>query len=261
MATISWLFSALEMLIRPAVTKVFISERVFEYLVGRASRDDLKSFLKGFCCKYLFTTHPRTIAEHCLLALNLSKQHIQLKLKFCEDSYTLTVVTANRPGLGADILRVLTVRYDMNIRKWYPFVNSADIAVGIFHFKSEVKRSPAKIQHLLGDLYDCISGKLLPTPRPRMQPLRSESQAYFQTQVRFDDSRSRYSTFLHIESRDRQALLLDITSVLAYNGCDIRAAIVETDDSKAIDSFYLTKHGEKLDAATQSNLEETLLKL
>jgi UTP:GlnB (protein PII) uridylyltransferase len=234
-------------------------ERIYEYVDGRASRDELKGFLKGFCFQYLTTTRTREVAEHFLLALTLNKRHIQLKLTHLVDSYKLTVVTFNRPGLAADILRVLTNEYKMNIVACRAFVNSAGAAVGTFQFRCTNGRGPARIQHLLGRIHDCVSGhspaRLSECARPF---LKHQDQMRFQTQVRFDDCHSRCTTRLEIKSPDRHALLFEIVLVLAKTGCDIKAAMAATEDSNAVDIFFVTKRGEKIDAMTRSNLEEIL---
>lgn len=259
----SWVVSGLDVLIRRPVVNVLEFQRLSECLGSRASRDDLKSFLKGFYPHYQRTTRAQTIAEHCLLALRLSKEPVQLKLQHHDDSSTLTVVTFNHPGLAEKIVGALA-ESDMSIERFSLFVNSANVAVGSFHFKSNADHSPAKTQHFLRSLYACISGKPPGEHMPRIRlPLRPQGPrlAYFQTEVRFDDSGSRHSTCLEILARDREGLLYDIMCEIARSGCDIKTALVEREGSKATDFFYLTKHGEKLDAATQSHLEETLLRL
>jgi predicted amino acid-binding ACT domain protein len=207
-AAYGWVISGLvEPIICEPVVRVFKIERILEYLGNRASRKVLKSFLRGFCSEYVRTTPPKTIAEHYLLAANLGKQAIQLKLQRQEDIYTLTVVTLNRTGLAADITGVLAA-WDMNIARSPLFVNSANVAVGSFQFTSNGQKSPAGIQHLLSSVYDCLSGRSWRGPMRRTHsPSRPEDKKYFQTLVHFDDSCSRHSTRLDIMASDYCGLL------------------------------------------------------
>ena len=64
---------------------------------------------------------------------------------------------------------------------------------------------------------------------------------------------------LEIVARDRSGLLYEISSVLADAGCNIEAALIDTQDEKAIDVFYLTMQGHKLDDALQETLRESLI--
>jgi [protein-PII] uridylyltransferase len=257
-----WVISELvEPLLSRPVVHVLKIQRILECLGIRASSKDLKSFLRGFCSEYFRTTPPETIAEHCLLAANLSKRPIQLKLQRLKDFYTLTVVTLNRAGLAADITGVLAA-WGMSIVRGKLFVNSDDVAVGSLQLKSNGQKSPAGIQHLFSSVYDCLSGKRWRGPMRRTHSSsHPKDQKYFQTLVHFDDSCSRRSTRLDIMACDHLGLFNDIAGLLARYGCDIRAAFVETNGFKANDSFYLTKHGEKIDSETQAHLEIMLLKL
>ena len=64
---------------------------------------------------------------------------------------------------------------------------------------------------------------------------------------------------LEIVARDRSGLLYEISSVLADAGCNIEAALIDTQGEKAIDVFYLTMQGRKLDDALQETLRESLI--
>jgi [protein-PII] uridylyltransferase len=79
------------------------------------------------------------------------------------------------------------------------------------------------------------------------------------TQLRFDDSASSHSTLLELIAQDRPGLLYRTSRVLAEGGCNIEIALVDTEGPKAIDVFYLTASGNKLDAARQETLHAALL--
>jgi len=60
-------------------------------------------------------------------------------------------------------------------------------------------------------------------------------------------------------AQDRPGLLYHVSSKLAKQGCNIEVALIDTEGQKAIDVFYLTVGGAKLDAGRQKALAEALL--
>ena len=78
------------------------------------------------------------------------------------------------------------------------------------------------------------------------------------TRVRFDSQSSSHSTLLELVAQDRPGLLYDVSSVLADQGCNIEIALIDTEGQRAIDVFYLTYRGAKLDAATQEAVGNAL---
>jgi hypothetical protein len=257
-----WRVTAIELFIRRAVTNIIQFERVFEFCRGRAPRRELRSFLKGLCRHYVGTTPPQTLAEQCVLSLKLNSQPIQLELQRHGDNYVLVAVTFNREGLGAEITDVFD-DLRINITTWVATTNSANVGVCIVEFEREVGQSPTKIQHLLRSVHDHLSGRFTSGRTRRTQaPVRLRTgQRYGQTSVCFDDSCSGHSTLLKVMASDRLGLLHKITGHIAHNGCDIRTVFAETKGGMAVDYFYVTKHGKKLDATMKSSLGETLLML
>ena len=80
-----------------------------------------------------------------------------------------------------------------------------------------------------------------------------------QPSVRIDDESSSHSTLIEITAQDRPGLLYDISSNLAELGCNIEVAIIDTQGQSAIDVFYVTHGGGKLDAALQDRMRDALL--
>ena len=78
------------------------------------------------------------------------------------------------------------------------------------------------------------------------------------TRVRFDSQSSSHSTLLELVAQDRPGLLYDVSSVLADQGCNIEVALIDTEGQRAIDVFYLTYRGVKLDSATQEAVSNAL---
>ena len=76
--------------------------------------------------------------------------------------------------------------------------------------------------------------------------------------MRFDSQSSSHSTLLELIAQDRPGLLFDVSSVLADQGCNIEVALIDTEGQRAIDVFYLTCRGAKLDLLTQEAVGDAL---
>ena len=86
----------------------------------------------------------------------------------------------------------------------------------------------------------------------------SQPKVEVTTRVRFDSQSSSHSTLLELVAQDRPGLLFDVSSVLADQGCNIEIALIDTEGQRAIDVFYLTCRGAKLDPATQEAVGNAL---
>jgi [protein-PII] uridylyltransferase len=95
-----------------------------------------------------------------------------------------------------------------------------------------------------------------------MKRRRSESKgpkATIETNLFFDDQSSSRSTLLEIITPDRPGLLYEMSLQLAKLPCNIEAALIDTEGRVAIDVFYLTSDGKKLDDTQKKKLEKMLL--
>jgi [protein-PII] uridylyltransferase len=233
----------------------------------------LAGFLDGFPRRYLKTHTPEEITDHLTMAQRLVESLdksgdpllAEVLLRNRGHVHELTVVTRDRPRLFATLTGTLT-GWGMNIVKADAFSNSAGIVLDSFRFSdpfrtlelnaSESERFLSSVREILdgkATLDSLLKGRMRRAAAPRQQRVIT-------TEIRFDDESSAHSTVLEVVTRDRPGLLYGISSVLAETGCNLEVALVDTQGEKAIDVFYLTTGGNKLDKARQSALLQALLR-
>jgi [protein-PII] uridylyltransferase len=78
------------------------------------------------------------------------------------------------------------------------------------------------------------------------------------TKIEFDDTSSATTTIVQVIAQDRPRLLHRIASCLSDQECNIEIALIDTEGQMAIDTFYLTAGGNKLQAEHQKQVEKAL---
>ncbi len=188
---------------------------------------------------------------------------IGVELEPREGHFELTVVTADRPYLFASITGTLAA-WGMSIVKADAFANAAGIILDTFRFidlHRTFELNPSERERFKRNLIDVLKGKeeleKLLSGRARAEAA-SQPKVEVNTRVRFDSQSSSHSTLLELVAQDRPGLLFDVSSVLADQGCNIEIALIDTEGQRAIDVFYLTCRGAKLDRATQEGVGNAL---
>jgi [protein-PII] uridylyltransferase len=228
-----------------------------------ASAEDLRLFLEGFPRRYTATHTPEQIAGHFELARRLMSEPMALGLEACNDHFELTVVTADRPYLFASITGTLAA-WGMSIVKADAFANAVGMILDTFKFVDlhrTLELNPSERDRFKQNLIDVLKGTLelekLLSGRARAEA-ETQPKIEVTTRVRFDSQSSSHSTLLELIAQDRPGLLFDVSSVLAEQGCNIEVALIDTEGQRAIDVFYLTCQGAKLDPLTQEAVGNTL---
>ncbi len=240
-------------------------EQILRALQPPASGDDLRAFLEGFPRRYTVTHTAAQIGRHFELARRLGTEPIAMDLEARSDHFELVVVTADRPYLFASITGTLAA-WGMSIVKGEAFANAAGVILDTFKFADlhrTLELNPSERDRLKSNLKDVLGGALqlekLMSGRSRADT-ESRPKMEIAARVRFDGESSSHSTLLELVAQDRPGLLYDVSSVLAEQGCNIEVALIDTEGQRAIDVFYLTARGAKLDDVEQQAVGEALLR-
>ncbi|MBZ5575059.1 MAG: [protein-PII] uridylyltransferase [Acidobacteriia bacterium] len=242
------------------LTRELENERIEE---DAAVSPERREFLKGFPTRYLRTHSQAEIDRHVALEERSRKRGVAVEVGKFETAYQLTLVTASdRPGLFASVAGTLS-SFGMNILKAEAFANHRGLILDTFTFADPsrtLELNPTEVDRLRAVAERVITGKTdvreLLKNRPK-QPLPSR-HARIPATVAFDADASGIATLVEIVAEDRPGLLYDLASAIAASGCNIEVVLIDTQAHKAIDVFYVTMEGKKLDAPRQAALDAEL---
>ena len=241
------------------LTRELDADRIHQPAVESAA---VSSFLDGFPTRYLRIHSAVQIREHHRLSELATVAGVAIDLVRREGTWHLVVITRDRPGLFASIAGALA-SFGMNIVRAEAFSNTAHLVLDTFAFSDPMRTlelNPSEVDRLRQVLSDAAQGRtdvrrLLKGRRPQAAGPGPQVEPC----VNFDSDTSEASTLIELVAPDRPGLLYYFASAISAAGCNIEVVLIDTEANKALDVFYVTCNGAKLDPRTQEALRARLL--
>ncbi len=240
-------------------TRELATERIHQ---AEGMAPEKAAFLEGLPKRYLRTHSPEEIDGHFSLARQLESRSLAVEVQHDRGIYKLTLLTKDRPALFTAVAGAIS-SFGLNIVKAEAFSNVSGVVLDTFTFSDPhrtLELNPSEVDRLRGVVRRVVEGKtdaerLL---RGRPKPFLS-SRMKVRPQVVFKDDATEIATLVEIVSEDRPGLLHDLALVFSQGGCNIEVVMIDTEAYKALDVFYVTYQGRKLDGNLQAQLRSELL--
>ncbi|MEO8097824.1 MAG: HD domain-containing protein [Acidobacteriota bacterium] len=223
---------------------------------------DRAQFLEGLPTRYLRTHTPLEIDAHYALARQLSSRPVALEIEHVRGFYRLTLLTRDRPALFTSVAGAIS-SFGLDIVKAEAFSNAAGVVLDTFTFGDPhrtLELNPSEVDRLRGVVRNVVEGKqdaeALLRGRPR--PLLS-TRAKVPPRVVFREDATEVATLIEIVAEDRPGLLHDLAAAISRTGCNIEVVMINTEAHRALDVFYVTHQGGKLELPMQAALKSELL--
>jgi [protein-PII] uridylyltransferase len=244
-----------------------VEEQITKLLAEISSTRDSKhlaTFLEGFPKRYLLTHSAAEVSDHYRLYESMTVEEAHIEIRRHDGHYELVLLTLDHPFLFASLVGTLS-SWGMNILKADAWSNRSGIVLDAFRFSDRFRTldlNPGEKERLKRNLADAVSGRIDVTElmAQKFKPAVSPPKVKIEPRVYLDNNCSAHSTLIEITAADRPGLLYDLTSTLSELGCNIEIALIDTQGHTAIDVFYVTSAGGKLDTKHQQNLRTTLLR-
>jgi [protein-PII] uridylyltransferase len=223
---------------------------------------ELREFLEGFPTRYLRTHAREQIQEHFALDQKRKQHGVAAKITRNSGVFLLTVLAPDKAGTFAKLCGTLASR-GMNILKAEASSNSSGCILDLIRFDDPMhtlELNPDEIDRLEWTI-ECVlrdSIQVSDLLKQRRAAVRPASGARIPPSIRFNNDASDTCTLLDFTGEDRPGLLYDLTSAIAASRCNIELVLVDTEAHKALDVFYVTKLGGKLDVPSQAALLDEL---
>jgi [protein-PII] uridylyltransferase len=234
-------------------------ERVLS--LSRGMEPAVEDFLNGFPERYLSTRSPETIAGHFAMTRRFEEEPFQIQFQPGVVN-EITLVTHDRPRLFAGMSAALAA-WGMNVLTADAFANAKGVVVDTFRFTDTFRTlelNPSERERFVSSVREMVAGeasteKLLNGQR---RARRKAPRVVIDTKIDFDGGASSQSTLLQVIAQDTPGLLRAVSATLSKLGYSVEVALIDTEGDSAIDVFYITKGGMKLDAESQTVLSVAL---
>lgn len=247
------------------LTRELTSDRIHGVSASPAySRNgsELDRFLEGFPTRYLRIHTREQIERHFDLEQRRKRDGVAVEIAREPGAYRLSVVAADQPGLFASICGALA-SYGMDILKAEASSNASGCILDEIRFADPMRTlelNPGETARLEWTI-ECVIKGVIQVPdllKRRRAASRPKVAPKIMPRIHFDNDASDASTLIEFVAEDRPGLLYDLASAFSGAECNIELVLVDTEAHKAIDVFYVTRRGDKLDEATRNRLLKDL---
>ena len=231
-----------------------------------AERKHIKRFLRGFPERYVRTHTPEQVYHHAVLARTRAEGRALVKCAWEGGYLEVLVLSPDRPFLFASLCAGITAS-GADIVSAEAFANEGGLVLDFFRVTPAVpgelrQLDPTQIEDLELRLQGLAEGTIdassLRQRRVRAPYSRRNGEPPV---VSFDNDTSSSASIFFVNTADRAKLLHDLASVFSTRNCNIDVVLSHTQGSMAMDTFYLTQHGEKLPEQVCESLRNELLEV
>jgi [protein-PII] uridylyltransferase len=242
------------------LTRGLFAERIHDTPGVDAARI---AFLEGLPVRYVRTHLESEIDGHIALAKQLESRKVAIEIVHERGVYKLTLLTRDHAGLFAAVAGAIS-SFGLSIVKAEAFSNALGMVVDTFVFSDPhrtLELNPSELDRLRGIVRKVVEGKQDPEKllRGRPKPFLPSRAARLKPSVVLDNDASDSATLIEIVAEDRPGLLYDLTRAISAAGCNIEVVLIDTEAHKALDVFYVTSKGGKLDGGLQDRLKHALI--
>jgi [protein-PII] uridylyltransferase len=240
------------------LTSELYSERIHDAPADPA----LAQFLEGLPVRYLRTHSPAAIQAHFDLARGLESRAASIEITHDDKIHRLTLLARDQPGLFASVAGAIAA-FGLSIVKAEAFSNAHGIVVDSFTFADPLRSlelNPTESERLRKTIRRVVEGKETAEQLLRSRP-KPPRAAGLKPSVMLNDAASDGATLIEVVAGDRPGLLYDLAGTISAAGCNIEVVLIDTEAHKALDVFYVTAQGRKLDAVLAARLKESLLEI
>jgi [protein-PII] uridylyltransferase len=216
---------------------------------------------------YLINFPPAVICKHIQYAHDLAGRDVLFLHEDSQESWTLLVITRDKPGLLSKIFGVLSL-HNLNVLAAQIFTWTDGTAVDTIEVNSTVGQhyDGQQWEELEADLHLAINQQLGIEHRLQRKPTRyggahGQSEYRLRAKVEIDNQASDKYTVVEVYAHDRIGLLYDITRSLSDFGLSIYRSRIGSRSDQAVDVFYvLDNNGLKVsDRKFQEEIKKELL--
>ena len=239
-------------------------ERIARVLALLPKREaEVEQFLEGFPERYLKTRSPEEIRRHFEMTTRFEEEPFQVSCSYGTTMSEIALVTRDRPRLFAGMAAALAA-WGMNVVTADGFANEAGVVVDSFRFTDTFRTLELNVserERFVESVRDLVAGRASVEKMlsGRRRARRRAPRITVETKIDFDETASSHSTLLQIIAQDVPGLLRAVSLTLSTLGHNVEVALVDTEGETAIDVFYLTHGGERLNPEQERDLQAALL--